>query len=155
MRLLPGAGARAGALAGRGARTRDVRAGLGDREVVTRLRVTHDRVTGSGVARDGRLAGTGTERNARLGHVLRGLAVGVGLRPRVARLHVRDEVTGVRLRRSVLALLTLTQESGQRDRGQNADDEDHNEELDKGETLVLTVNALAELTQHVSPPFEV
>ena len=69
-----------------------------------------------------------------------------------AGLHVGREVTSVRLGSRVLTLLTLTKERRQRDGRQNADDQNHDEQLDEGKTLLPVVDAIAKLPQHVSPP---
>src|SRR5581483_6042762 len=45
--------------------------------------------------------------------------------------------TSLRLGGSVVGLPLLVQERRNRDRGKNADDEDHDEELDQGETLLI------------------
>ena len=58
---------------------------------------------------------------------------------------MRDDVAGVRLGVRVLPLGALAKERRQRDGSQDPDDQDHNEELDKGETLLLVVQTLAEL----------
>ena len=61
---------------------------------------------------------------------------------------MRDDVARVGLGLGVLALLTLTEERGQRDGGEDADDQDDDEELDEREALLPVVNTLAELPQH-------
>src|SRR3954465_5548091 len=71
-----------------------------------------------------------------------------------ARLDLRHEVAGVRLRLRVLTLLLLTEEGRQGDRGENADDQDHNEELDEREALLLAVDPLGKLPQHVHSSLE-
>src|SRR5207253_8288057 len=81
----------------------------------------------------------------------RGLALRVILGVSKARLDLGHHVARIRLRRGVLALLLLTEEARQRDRGKNADDQDDNEELDKREAL-LVVRAVAQAVQHWSPP---
>jgi hypothetical protein len=65
---------------------------------------------------------------------------------------VRHQVASIGLGARVLALVTLTKERRQRDGGQDADDQDYNEELDEREALLLVVNALGKLPQHLFPP---
>src|SRR5262249_31009164 len=66
-----------------------------------------------------------------------GRARRVGLRVGVARLDLRDGVPRVRLGRRVLRLLLLTEEARQRDRGEDADDQDDDEQLDQREALLV------------------
>ncbi len=75
----------------------------------------------------------------------RRVALRVVLRVCEARLDLRDEVTSVRLRRGVLALLLLTEERRESDRGKNADDQDDDQELDERKALIV----LAHVAQHV------
>src|SRR5215211_712621 len=153
-RWLPVTAGRTSAVALGDARTRSDRRRrqvLLDRERVARLRLRDDGVAVVAWGRDGHLALAAAEVKAALGHVVAGERARVGLLVRVERLDVRDQVTGVRLGARVLALLALTKERRQRDRRQDADDQDDHEELDKGEALLLAVNTLAELPQHVSP----
>src|SRR2546421_611689 len=83
-----------------------------------------------------------------LGRQVGGRALRVVLRVGEARLHRRDRITCVRLGGGVLALVLLTKEGRQRDRRQDPDDQNDDEELDQGETL-LVLGALAQLLQHV------
>src|SRR4051794_7868176 len=111
--------------------------GLRDRERRARLRQRRHRV--GAVADGGRLHLTlaGAEREAGSAGVAaarRAVGVVAGGVGRAA-LALRDEVAGVRLGLRVLALVLLAEEGRQCDRGENADDQDHHEELDEGETL--------------------
>src|SRR6185437_13159151 len=67
---------------------------------------------------------------------------------RVAGLQLAHYVASVGLGARVLRLRPLAEEVRQSDRGQDADDQDDNEELDKGETRLLRLNTCAELPQH-------
>src|SRR3954452_14463602 len=137
-----GAGARARADAGRRA--------LGDRERVGRLRGRDDREACAGAGRgDGHLACAGADVEAGVAELRSRRAVRVAAgRVRGARLDLRDGVTGVRLGLCVLALLLLTEEGRQGNRGENADDQDHDEELDERKALLLAVDPLGKLPQH-------
>ena len=73
-----------------------------------------------------------------------GVALRVVLLVRVARLDLRDGVTGIGLGRRVLALLLLAQERGQSDSGEDADDQDDDQELDEREALLV----VAQLMEH-------
>src|SRR3954453_6637946 len=123
---------------------------LRDRERVGRLRDRHDRVARAGAGRRDRdLALAGADVEARVAELRRGGAVRVvagGIR--ATRLDLRDRVARVRLRLGVLALLLLTEEGRQGDRGEDADDQDHDEKLDEREALLLAVDALGKLPQH-------
>src|SRR5579872_3247298 len=55
------------------------------------------------------------------------------------------------LRRSVGGLALLVQERRDRNRGENADDQDDNQKLDKGKTTLI-LRALAQSIQHLNPP---
>ena len=72
----------------------------------------------------------------------------VVLRVGKARLDMRDQVARIGLRRRVLALLLLTQEGRQGDRGKDADDQNDDKELHEREAI-LVVRAIAQLVQHV------
>src|SRR3954451_17293543 len=148
-RGLPGARRETRTRSGGRARTRDGTVGaLRDREVVVRLRVADDLVRVGRGAGDVHLTGRGA--NVQAG-VRRVRALGVVLFVGVAGLDLRHHVARVGLGRGVLTLRTLAEERRQRDRGQDADDQDDNEELDKGETA-LRCNSLTDLPQHVGPP---
>ena len=62
-----------------------------------------------------------------------------------------DHVARVKLGSGILALLTLAEEGRQSDGGEDADDQNDDQELDKGETL-LVLSALAELVEHEGEP---
>src|SRR4051812_18593440 len=125
---------------------------LRDRERGARLRVRGDRVaTGARRHLDLAVGVTDVEAGRIAVDVARGVrrALVVVLLVRKARLDLRGEVARVRLGVRVLALLLLAKERRQRDGRQDPDDQDHHEELDKGEALLLRVDALGELPQHV------
>src|SRR4051794_37340864 len=128
------------------------RAALRDREVRPRLRGRRHGVARSTDGRGGHLTTVGADVEARVresgGAAVRVHAGVVGR----ARLDLRDEIASVRLRLRVLTLLLLTEEGRQGDRGKNADDEDHHEELDEREALLLAVDPLGKLPQHCTPP---
>src|ERR1700680_4284061 len=73
------------------------------------------------------------------------LAVGV------ARSRLRGGLHGARLHlaRRVISLALLGDERRNRDRGEKADDQDDNHELDEGKTT-LTLRALAQSIQHLN-----
>src|SRR4051812_27178872 len=127
---------------------------LGDDEVRPRLRGRRHDVAGGRRAR-GRDLTTGDadvearvrERGGTAGRVHAGV---VGR----ARLDLRDEVAGVRLRLRVLTLLLLAEEGRQGNRGKDADDQNHHEELDEREALLLAVDPLGKLPQHVYSSLE-
>src|SRR5215208_5906774 len=136
-----------------GVRLHELTCGLRDGEVVTRLRGTHDLIRVGRARGHVDLAASRAQRDPAVLQVLSSVgAIGVVLLLRVAGLDVRNDVTRVRLGLGVLTLLTLTEEGRQRDSGQNTDDENHNEELDEREALLLVVHALAKHPQHLSPP---
>src|SRR5947209_18184069 len=114
---------------------------LCDRVDVAGLRRREHLVTGrAALARDVDLAVAATDlQTGRVAveAVADGRALGVVLLGREARLDLRDEVARIRLRRGILALLLLTEEGRQGDRGENADDQHDNEELDEREALLL------------------
>src|SRR5204862_2110981 len=62
-------------------------------------------------------------------------------------LHRLRGSDGAGLRLGVVSLVLLVQERRNSDRGKDADDQDDDQELDQGETL-LCLGALAELPQH-------
>ena len=62
-----------------------------------------------------------------------------------------DHVARVRLGSGVLTLLTLAEEGRQSDGGEDADDQNDDQELDEGETL-LVLAALTQLVEHVGEP---
>src|SRR4051794_11424727 len=126
-------------------RARAARAVLADRERVARLRASDDGVAVRVRRSHRHLTRTGADGQTGVARVGAGRVV---LRVGVTRLNLRDHVSCVRLGRGVLALRALAQECGQSDRGQDADDQNDYEELDKGETLLLIVNALTDLPQH-------
>src|SRR4051794_12466918 len=133
-----GRGGLAAALAVRRAVTRVATArSAGDAERVARARVRRHGETGGGGRRNGDLTLAGANVEARGAQLASRVALGVVLGVREAGLNVRDEVAGIRLGRCVLALLLLTEERGQGDRGEDADDQDDNEELDERETLFV------------------
>ena len=108
--------------------------------------------TGRGADRDllvvGRVAG-GDVGEARLDLEDRrhgGLVVVLAVR--VDGLGRRERVAERRLRRPVIGPLTGTEERRDRDRQQDGDDEHDDHELDEGEALVLTVEALAKRGKH-------
>src|SRR4051794_29011021 len=88
------------------------------------------------------------EREARVGELSNRVASRVVLRVHVAGLDLRDQVARVGLGRGILGLLALAEERGKSDGGKDADDENDDQKLDQGETL-LTLSALAELVEHV------
>src|SRR5205807_8056589 len=156
--FLPVAAARATTLArrGAGAGRRATETSLGDHEGVhptaRGLRLGRDGVVRRRGRRGRDLAGAGTDRQTGVG---RARALGVVLLACEARLDLRHEVTGVRLRVRVLALLLLAEEGRQGNRGKDADDQNDDEELDKGKTALLGLNTLAELPQHsLGPPWD-
>src|SRR5205823_6769610 len=75
-----------------------------------------------------------------------GADIRVGVR--VAGLQLADHVASVRLGARVLSLGALTEEVRQSDRGQDADDQDYDKELDQRETGLLRLNTRAKLPQH-------
>src|SRR3954453_11472279 len=129
---------------------RDTRgAALRDREVRPRLRGRRHGVARGTDGRGGHLTAVRADVEARVRE--RGSAavrVHAGVVGR-AGLDLRHEVAGVRLRLRVLALLLLAEEGRQGDRGKNADDEDHHEELDERKALLLAVDPLGKLPQHL------
>src|SRR5690348_10868826 len=151
---LPGV---AGAAAAVAARTHGAGAGgravgrLRDREGVARLRVRDHGVAAVAralhldlaVGRAEAQAGGRTEAARELA------AAGVGVVVRVAGLQLAHHVASVGLGRAVLGLGALAEEVRQGDRGKDADDQNDDEELDKGETGLLRLNTRAELPQHV------
>src|SRR4051812_24113778 len=145
------------AAAARGGAATDV-SGAGDVRDRERTRAAvalglGDHVVAGAAARlgDGDLAGAGTDVEAGRagGHLRRtaGVRLGVG----EAGLHVGDQVARVGLRGRVLTLLTLAEEGRQSNGGKDADDQNDDQELDKGETL-LVLSALAELVEHCGEP---
>src|SRR3954447_2923656 len=127
---------------------------LRDREVRARLRRRGHDVARSGDAGGRDLTAGGADVEARVRE--RGAAA-VRVHAGVvgsASLDLRHEVAGVRLRLRVLALLLLAEEGRQGDRGENADDQDHNEELDEREALLLAVDPLGKLPQHLHSSLE-
>ena len=84
----------------------------------------------------------GAVRQTRRAQRRRGVAQRVVLVVGEAGLDVRDEVAGIRLGGCVLALLLLTEEGRQGDRGKNADDQNDDEELDEREALFVAADAL-------------
>src|SRR4051794_20108038 len=150
---LPLAAGRATLLAVRIALTGDAAArGLDDAELAAGLGlrdldgVRVDRLAGDlqAVESDTLLEGgldLGERASGTIGGADVGLLVGVvGLESRLGR-------TGGRLGLGVLSLGALVEERGQGDRGEDADDQDDDQELDQGETL-LALGALAELMKH-------
>src|SRR4051812_16596275 len=125
---------------------------LRDRERVGRLRRRRDGVAGGRDRVDLHLAGAGADVEAGVGRgrAVRVVAAVVGR----ARLDLRDHVARVGLGLRVLALLLLAEEGRQSDRGKNADDQDHDKELDKGEALLLAVDPLGKLPQHCHSSLE-
>src|SRR4051794_40917544 len=125
---------------------------LRDRERVGRLRRRRDGVAGGRDRVDLHLAGAGTDVEAGVGRgrTVRVVAAVVGR----ARLDLRDHVARVGLRVRVLALLLLAEEGRQSDRGKDADDQDHNEELDERKALLLAVDPLGKLPQHCHSSLE-
>src|SRR5919201_4006816 len=118
---------------------------LRDGELVVRLRGRHDRVAVAGPVRGClHLAGAGAKREASGAAGTAGVGVGV----RVAGLHLADHVASVGLGARVLGLRALAEEVRQSDRGQDANDQDDDEELDQSETALLGLNTRAELPQH-------
>src|SRR3954454_12996096 len=118
----------------------EVRAGLRQRvDLVGRLRRGAGRL---------HLALTRADVQAGVGQLSRAAVRVVTRVVRRARLDLRNQVAGVRLRLRVLALLLLAEEGRQGDRGKNADDQDHNEKLDEREALLLAVDPLGKLPQH-------
>src|SRR3954451_5803060 len=83
------------------------------------------------------------------GHRHRG-GHGDGLRGGVdrERRHLLGDVGGVGLRRRLVRLLLLVQEQRDGDRGENADDDHDDQELDEREALLLLVHGLAEPCEH-------
>src|SRR4051794_11442194 len=126
------------------------RVALRDREVRARLRRRGHDVARSGDAGGRDLTAVGADVEARVRESgATAVRVHAGVVGR-ARLDLRHEVASVRLRLRVLTLLLLTEEGRQGDRGKNADDEDHHEELDERKALLLAVDPLGKLPQHVS-----
>src|SRR3954468_8766161 len=155
--------ARARALVGRRAVVRllELARRLGDGERVVRATRVRLRRGGDRVARLARrvhvhLTGAGAHVETGVGDVGLGVtALRVVLSLREARLDGRNDVSSIGLGGGVLALLTLAEEGRQRDRGEDDDDEDHDQELDQREAPVVVLNTVAEVPQHLSPPFEV
>src|SRR3954471_2007052 len=118
--------------------------------MVVRLRVSVDRVGASAHSRNRDLALVGAVGQARgrteAGATATGADIGVAVR--VAGLQLADHVASVRLGARVLSLGALTEEVRQSDRGQDADDQDYDEELDQREAGLLRLNTRAELPQH-------
>src|SRR3954453_17803272 len=148
---LPGAAGRAAALAGGGAGAAGGAAvHLVDDERGARLRDRRDLV----VVRLGRI-----DRDRGLRQIETGvlaLDVVVGVRAGavravvgVARLDLRRRVTRGRLGVGVLALRLLAEEGRKRDGGKDADNENHNEELDEREALLLAAQTLGKPLKHV------
>ena len=140
--VLPGAACLAAAVAGGGAGAGvAARGDAVDRERVTALRRRRhrERRCGRGGHRD--LAGAGAVVQARRAERRGGVALGVVLGVREARLDLRDEVTGIGLGRRVLALLLLAEERRESDRGEDADDQDDDQKLDEREALVVALEA--------------
>src|SRR2546421_12939942 len=133
-----------------GARDRAGGRGLRDREGAARRRRGHDRVA-LGAVRGDRHVVQVARRDLLVGDQSGVVAGRVGLRVGVTGLDVRDRVARGGLGTGVLRLGPLAEERRQGDRGQDADDQHDDEELDQGETL-LVLDALAELVQHVNPP---
>jgi len=148
---LPGPGG-AAALAGGardGAGAGHARAVLDDRvHTAARLRVDVD-VVAVGVGRgDVHLAGGGPARRQRVLDAVQGGAVsGVGGVVGVVRLLSGGSFTRCALGRRVLALALLVEERRDGDRGQDPDDQDHDQELDEREAL-LALKALAKGVEH-------
>ena len=90
----------------------------------------------------GDLVGAGAVVEAGRAERRRRVALRVVLRVREARLDLRDEVAGIGLGRSVLALLLLAEERRESDRGENADDQDDDQELDERESFVVALEAV-------------
>src|SRR3954451_14760439 len=138
---------------GRAGARRGAAARLLDRERVTRLRRRLDRVV---------VRGRGRDRDRGLRQVEAGvLALDVVARVAtrrvravvgVARLELRGHVAGRRLGVGVLALRLLAEEGRKSDGGKDADDENHNEELDEREALLLAAQTLGKLLKHVPGP---
>src|SRR5262245_32430448 len=148
---LPG---EAGGAATLGVRTRagtrdDARSGLHDAEVVAGRRRDVERVVVGTRGDDERGAGAGGQRLLDVLEV--GLRRVVVLVVRVPGLHGGLSLTDGRLALGVLGAGALAEEGGESDRGEDADDQDDDQELDKGEAL-LALGALAELVQHVGGP---
>src|SRR2546423_13999604 len=119
--------------------------------MVVRLRVSVDRV-GAGAHRRNRdlaLAATIGQARGRTEAGATATGADIGVAVRVAGLALSDHVASVRLGARVLSLGAVTEEVRQSDRGQDADDQDYDEELDQRETGLLRLNASAELPQHV------
>jgi hypothetical protein len=110
--------------------------------------MAHDGVAVYGFGGGLHLAVGATQRQARVLHVVSGLAAHIGLLLAVERLQMRDHVARGGLGVGVLALLPLAQEGRQRNGGQDADDENHDEELDEREAPLLAMQTFAELPQH-------
>src|SRR4051794_8236579 len=96
-------------------------------------------------ARDSHLSGARAEVQTSVAELRRVRAVRVVLGVGEAGLDLGHHVAGIRLGRGVLTLRTLAEERRKGDRGQDADDQDYNEELNKGETLLLAVDSVLEL----------
>src|SRR5512134_1878409 len=92
----------ASARVGSGTRSGDRRTGLRVGEVVARAGVTDEGVARRAVRGHRNLTGCGADGDAALGHVLGRVTAGIGLGVGEARLHVRGDVTSVRLRLRVL-----------------------------------------------------
>ena len=67
---------------------------------------------------------------------------------RIGRFDSGHSITNKRLGGSILGLLPLAKERGDRDRRQDGDDDDHHEQFDEGEALA-TPHPLPDETQHV------
>src|SRR5689334_644159 len=141
--------ARARALVRVGARTSDRAARLGDHEFVARGGMADHDVAVRAGGLEARLARVGTQDTDLLDVV--GVGADVRLVRRVEGLESRDQVARRRLGRRVLSLLTLAEEGRQGDRGQDADDQDHDEELDQREAPLPFMYALTELPRHDFP----
>src|SRR3954452_17616495 len=148
-RLPAEAGRAAALLLGRRAGTHVAGGGVVlDRERVAGLRRRLDRVLGRRRRAVDRHIGAEVLDLGRL------IAVLVGLVVDEAGLHLRHDVARIGLRRRVLALRALPQERRQGDGGQDADDQDHDQELDQGEAL-LVLSALTQLVEHVGRTLQV
>src|SRR3954449_7260743 len=95
-----------------------------------------------GVVHVDHTAGAGADRQAGRAEVRGRVAGGVVLLVGVAGLDFRDQVTRVGLGGRVLALRPLAEERRKGDRGQDADDQDYDEELDQREAALLVVETL-------------
>src|SRR3954467_7883380 len=147
--LLPAAALAAPGRARAGAGERAAR-GLRGEERVARLRDGRDRVAVRRRRRHGDLAGAGAVVQPGDPELGGRVAQRVVLRVGEAGLDLRDHVSRVGLGRGVLAFLLLTEERGQRDRGEDADDQDDDEELDQREAPLV----VADVVQHGESSWE-